>query len=261
MRLNKENYDKLKSEKLKRAQIAEIFGIPDWKLKKHVAANGWGKIVPKYLYNGCFSTLDEYSAYWAGFLFADGCVDSKNRVRLMLQELDEAHIVKFQNFVEANDYAIQQCSGYTRRALEFTSSDMCHDLAKFGIVPNKTLISSPPAPDRLGEYLPDFLRGLFDGDGTICESFSNKNSVTATLYTGFAIAKQNMEWLDDVLTRVVGVTYKSFEKQKIFTITLNTNKSIELLSYMYQYSSEDIRLNRKFDMFNHIVLGGNRKVR
>lgn len=261
LEVTKENYDLLKAQKLTRAKIAERFGIPEWKLKKTIAANGWGRKVPTYQYNGCFSTVNKESAYWAGFLFADGCVDTKHRLRLMLQASDINHIKKFRDFVGAGAYQIQECSGYSRKALEFTSQALCIDLKKFGIVPNKTKLGVVPSIDFLGEFLPDFLRGLFDGDGTICESFSNKNSITATLYTGFAISKLNMDWLSEVLLTKVGVQYKSYEKNSIFTITLNTNKSKCLLHYMYDDCAENIRLDRKYEMFVDIVLLGNRKTR
>ncbi|AQT25235.1 hypothetical protein PR1_122 [Providencia phage vB_PreS_PR1] len=261
MEINKENYDNLKAQKLTRGKIAEVFGIPEWRLKKLIAREGWGRKIPKYEYNNCFIRDTAEAAYWLGFLFADGCVDHKGRVRLMLQDADERHIEKFRSFVGAEDYTIQQCSGYTRKALEFTSKEACKDLSIFGILPNKTLKSIIPDQEVFGEHLNSFLRGLFDGDGTICESFSNANSITATLYTGFAIAKQNMEWLDNVLTNIVGVSYKVYEKDNIYTVTLNTNKSIRLLEYMYTNSTESTRLDRKYEMYNNIVLQGNRKTR
>lgn len=261
MEINKENYDELKNQKLKRAEIAERFGIPDWKLKRIISENGWGRKIPKYTYNGSFDSVTKESAYWLGFLFADGCVDNKNRVRLMLQESDRAHILKFRKFVGATEFQVQECAGYSRTAIEFTSSLLCSKLAKFGIIPRKTLTSTPPDIEILGEYLRDFLRGLFDGDGTICESFSNRNSKLATLYMGFAIAKQSMPWLHTVLTDIVGVTYKSFERENIYTITLNTNKSIQLLNFMYEDTTEDIRLDRKYNLYTKTVVMGNRKTR
>ena len=118
----------------------------------------------------------------------------------------------------------------------------------------KTLISTPPDIEILGEYLRDFLRGLFDGDGTICESFSNRNSKLATLYMGFAIAKQSMPWLHTVLTDIVGVTYKSFERENIYTITLNTNKSIQLLNFMYEDTTDRVAVDAilRLDKYSQI---------
>lgn len=261
MELTHENYLELKKQKLTRAQIAEKFCIPDWKLKKHIQSQGWGRKVPKYQYNFIFDNLDESSAYWAGFLYADGCVDSKNRVRLMLQLSDIEHIRKFQQFCGAEDFTIVVSKDRNRASLEFTSTEMCQALAKYNIVPNKTLSQEPPSIDLLGKYLPDFLRGLFDGDGTICETFSNKNSKTATLYTGFAINHKGMSWIDHVLNKIVGVSYKRHERENHNNITLNTLKSIKLLGYLYKNSAFGTRLDRKYMLYNDIVLLGNRKTR
>ena len=43
MEITSENYFKLKEQKLSRAEIANNLNIPEWKLKRLISANGWGK--------------------------------------------------------------------------------------------------------------------------------------------------------------------------------------------------------------------------
>lgn len=261
MEINKENYFTLKSQKLKRTEIANQFNIPDWKLKKIIAKEGWGVKRPIYKYNGCFDSLDSNSAYWLGFFMADGNISDDNRIRLMLQKADITHIQKFKDFVEC-EHKISYTDKYPNRvSLEFTSKEMASILAKYNIVPRKTLLAIPPNPEIFGKYFKDYLRGFFDGDGTISECFSNKNSVTSTLYTGFAIAKQSFDWLDNILTNILQVTYKVYEKENIFTVTLNTNKSIKLLTYMYEDSDTYNRLDRKYDLYYKTVVMEDRLTR
>lgn len=261
MEITKENYDKLKSQALKRAEIAQIFSIPDWKLKKIIAKEGWGAKRIRYCYNGCFNSINSNSAYWLGFLMADGCVMDDNRIRLYLQKSDIEHLQKFRKFVNC-EHVISYSSKYPNRvSLEFTSIDIANILKTYNIIPRKTLTAIPPEPIVFGKYFPDYLRGLFDGDGTISESFSNKNSRIATLYTGFAIAKQSYNWLDGVLTNIVQVSYKKFAKENMYSITLNTNKSKILLKYIYDNSEYANRLNRKFDLYTKTVVMDNRLTR
>lgn len=261
MEITKENYDKLKSQKLKRAEIAQQFNIPDWKLKKIIAKEKWGAKQIRYTYNNCFNTINKDSAYWLGFLMADGCVMDDNRIRLYLQKSDINHLQKFKDFVQC-EHKISYSDKYPNRvSLEFTSLEMINILKQYNIVPRKTLTQVPPNPEIFNKYFADYLRGFFDGDGTICESFSNVNSSTATLYTGFAVAKQSYNWLDNILTNIVKVSYKTFEKENMYSITLNTNKSIQLLQYIYSESEYNNRLDRKFELYNNIVVMGNRLTR
>jgi DNA-binding transcriptional regulator WhiA len=260
MEITKENYDNLKSQKLKRVEIAKAFNIPEWKLKKIITANKWGIVRIPYEYNGCFDTINSNSAYWLGFFMADGSVDDDNRVRIYLQASDINQLRKFKEFVGCTNI-IQTSTTYNRVALEFTSVDIINIFNLYNIIPRKTLIAVPPNPEIFGSYFKDYLRGFFDGDGTICESFSNKNSVTATLYTGFAIAEQSFDWIDNVLTNIVGISYKRFKKPNMYSITLNTNKSKILLKYMYENSNTDNRLDRKYDLYYKTVVMDNRSTR
>lgn len=261
MEITKENYFNLKSQKLKRAEIAYRFSIPDWKLKKIIAKEGWGSKQIRYKYNGCFDFLNKNSAYWLGFFMADGCVTEDDRIRLMLQKSDIAQLEKFKNFVGC-EHKISYTDKYPNRvSLEFTSKEIATIFKQYNIIPRKTLIATPPDPEIFKEYFSDYLRGFFDGDGTISESFSNKNSATATLYTGFAIAKQSYNWLDNILTNILNISYKKFEKENMYSITMNTNKSKTLLSYLYETSQYENRLDRKYDLYVKTIVMDNRLTR
>ena len=88
-----ENYFNLKSQGLKRAEIATAFGMTEGQLKKYITKMGWAKPRPTIGREDAFDSLNEFSCYWGGFLASDGNVDGKNRVRLMLNYDDTAHLV------------------------------------------------------------------------------------------------------------------------------------------------------------------------
>lgn len=120
MELTKENYLKLKeSGKYTRPQMAGVFGIPDWKLKKWISSNNLGAKRPTIRNKRAFSKHSNSSDYWAGFLAADGCVDTKGRVRLYLQLSDADHLEKFADFVGSN-HVINRNKERNRCSLEFT---------------------------------------------------------------------------------------------------------------------------------------------
>ncbi len=114
-----------------------------------------------------FSTIaDEQTAYWLGFLFADGCVyqtRSNPCIALSLKESDKAHLVAFNQFLQS-DYPIHRDP--RRRAVRviLRSRIMAEQLARLGCTERKSLsLRFPDLPPRL---LSHFVRGYFDGDGS-----------------------------------------------------------------------------------------------
>lgn len=255
-------YLELKQQGLTRAVIAEQFGIPDWKLKKHIAINGWGTKKPTIENETAFDEYSEYSCYWAGFIAADGCVDSKNRVRIMLKYDDLDHLEKFKDYLKSTHTISVNTDKYNRCSFELTSPHMCDMLdINFNIVPNKT--DKLKFPKHLpARYLIHYLRGYFDGDGSICESFSNKNSITASLYATFCSGSRDFsEYLFEYLknTLSLGGHLQEFTDSVKWQLKYNTNDAIALLDYMYEDS--EVYLDRKYALYRRIVVDNIRQKR
>lgn len=261
MEITFENYTKLKSQNLKRAEIAELFKIPDWKLKKLISVNKWGKQPSRIENETAFDEYSEEACYWAGFLAADGNVDQKGRVRIMLKYDDYSHLEKFKEFLQSTHTISSNTTKYNRCSFEFTSRYICDILdINFNIVPNKTAIYTLPSiPNK---YFRHYVRGYFDGDGSICESFSNINSSTATLYTTFASGSKDfsVELFDKLNTiLLINGHLQEFKDSNKYQIKYTTNNSRALLSWMYK--DAEVYLDRKYILYSRIVVGNNRLMR
>ena len=57
------------------------------------------------------------------------------------------------------------------------------------------------------------------------------------------------------------ITLKQHERANHVTITMNTNKSISFLSYLYKDSTENVRLDRKYEAYVKTVVNNDRKTR
>lgn len=261
MELTFENYSQLKAEGLKRAEIAQKFEIPDWKLKKHIASYGWGKKAPSIKNADAFDDYTEQSCYWAGFIAADGNVDTKGRIRIMLKYDDMNHLVKFRDFLKSDHAISTNTTKYNRCSFEFTDINMCEILElNYNIVPNKT--DKYKLPNIPFEYMRHFIRGYFDGDGSICESFSNKNSITASLYATVASgSKQFAEALFEYLSLNLGTGghLQKFTDSNKYQLKFNTNDAITLLSWMY--GSCSTFLDRKYKLYQTIVVENIREIK
>jgi hypothetical protein len=126
------------------------------------------------LNENAFDIITEQSAYWAGFLMADGCVHNGGRgepqaVKLSLKESDADHVRAFLGFLGSD--LEPQCKakrgGHSADSREAVVSVRSHRLvaalARFGVVARKTAT----AEVRLLEGNRHFWRGMIDGDGSV----------------------------------------------------------------------------------------------
>lgn len=255
MEINYTNYSELKSTGISRAEMASILGMPDWKLKKLIATNGWGSKKPTIANESAFDEYSDESCYWAGFLAADGCVDAKNRVRVMLNYDDITHLEKLKHFLQSTHTISVNTDKYYRCSFEVTSAHIKDSLdINYGIIPNKTSIMCFPKhiPNK---FMPHYIRGYFDGDGSICESFSNKNSVTASVYATFASGSREFSeslfnYLQNKLS--LGGHLQEFEGSTKWQLKFNTNDAKTLLTYMYEDSA--VYLDRKYSLYRRLIV-------
>lgn len=262
MELTNESYTQLKQSGMNRAEIADALNIPEWKLKKYISSMGWGKKSPVILNKEAFDEYSEESCYWAGFLAADGNVDSKKRVRLMLKYDDIGHLEKFKTFLKSTHTISSNTDTYYRCSFEFTSEYVCEALFfNYNIVPNKTDCLEFPShiPEK---YLKYYIRGYFDGDGSLCESFSNANSVTTSIYATFASGSENFSIkLFEHLKTVLGLGghLQAFKNSAKWQIKYNTNDAKALMRYLY--SDSNIHLDRKHTLYQRLIVSDIRETR
>ena len=134
----------------------------------------------KYTYNkDYFNEINTAEkAYWLGFLYADGCITRFYRgeklksmsLELTLKGDDYGHLVEFNKALESNvpiQYKIVS-EKYKANRIVINSTKMCRDLIKLGCTPTKSLTLEFPNNDIVPlEFMSDFIRGYFDGDGGI----------------------------------------------------------------------------------------------
>lgn len=124
-----------------------------------------------------FDVIDSQNkAYIIGLLSADGCnYKEKSTISLSLEECDKEILEKIrvemrnEHPLEYIDYTNKHDFGYTYknqyRMLIF-NTHMCNALENIGVIPNKSLSLefSSAIPEQ---YYSDYVRGIFDGDGTL----------------------------------------------------------------------------------------------
>ena len=107
-------------------------------------------------------------AYLLGLLITDGCVFTPKqgtpRIMLQLNQKDKHMIEAFKEEIKApRKITIDKRDNSS--SISITSSKMALDLSKYGVVPHKTFCTIFPDIDK--GFYPDFIRGVFDGDGSL----------------------------------------------------------------------------------------------
>lgn len=105
-------------------------------------------------------------SYWLGFLVGDGTIyENRYRVKLALQKKDKNHIEKFINFLGYNKKKIYFYPYKPLCKVRIDNKELLINLYNLGLCQNKVHKTHKGLiPKR---YQRDFIRGLFDADGTI----------------------------------------------------------------------------------------------
>ena len=145
------------------------------------------------------------------------------------------------------------------------SIEFVNDLIKLGAIPNKSLILKFPTDEQVPSYLLNhFIRGYFDGDGSI--SYSEKRNrwifqIIGTLeflskikdifmYYGVSDCKLVMEKRSGH-KKIFYLTYGGAIKYKNNRNNYKTNNC--KIIYNYIYNNFDIFLNRKKEKFDNLI--------
>jgi hypothetical protein len=194
--------------------------------------------------NAFTSVADEPTAYWLGFLFADGCIyrrtDGGNpRLSIALAEADVHHLERFKTFM-ASDYPIRYDAHRKCVRTEFVSAMLFDDLRRWGCRPNKSLyLHLPRLPFTLMQH---FIRGYFDGDGSAYTSGPYK-----TPNLSFC---SNVEFLEGIAncifakTNADGNLYKHTTSDVYYLVYRGEHKVQAVARYLY--ADAKIWLERKY---------------
>lgn len=214
----------------------------------------------KYTINEAyFDTIDTPNkAYILGFLYADGsnCLD-KCTVTMSLQEEDRDILERIRREIgsekplEYLDYTNKNDGGYTYKnqyRLLLFNKHICKTLETLGMIPNKSL--KLQFPNIKPELYSHFIRGYYDGDGSIYRQIKNDNNhaITLTITSTEEFCKKLVE----ISEKYIGIKTNYYDAAchngvtKVFTIS-GKNVAKKFLDWMYQDS--DLFLKRKYNRY------------
>lgn len=197
---------------------------------------------------------NEIEAYILGFIYSDGYITINNRMGIKIIKSDFKHLEKIKNYISPNSNI------YTdKNSLCFTiqSEDIFKNLVKWGVKLNKSqkLLKIPKIPKGLIRH---FIRGYFDGDGTV---YLDGKYLKAGIYS---TSKEFLEEIQIIINKN-NITSKIYEDKRAGKIgkvpqgySMNIKNMYKLTPlkrenlfkfYKYLYTDCSFALDRKYLKF------------
>jgi len=192
--------------------------------------------------------------YVLGMLGSDGCVaNSKNMIYIELQRADKEILERINTAIgntrEVKDYETGR--GYANSKLYFYSQVVKEELATYNIIPNKTYDSNYDFPYKLNaEFIPDYIRGLFDGDGSIK---STNPTITWQIDTScYNIAQEICQYLrnKDINAQIQTLPKVNIDIYRVYAYNKENCQKIYNLLY---YPNVNLYMIRKYSKFNKLL--------
>lgn len=186
-------------------------------------------------------------AYAIGLLVTDGNLSPNGR-HIVFVSKDEEQLLNFSKALDINVPISHTRSGYTGKLtprIQFSDSLFWNYLLSIGITPNKSkIIGSVAVPKK---YFMDFLRGVFDGDGSFYSYFDPRWKSSFMFYISFVSASgKHIMWLRKKLKEHIGVEGHVTHGKgvSVYQLKYAKRESLKILKNMY-YSDSVISLSRK----------------
>ena len=237
-------------------KIGKKYGVKRQTLSTHLKKMGYEVINYQNrvrLDETLFDKIDtEEKAYWLGFLYADGCVDSEgNRIEVHLALKDVEHLEKFRQFLHLENpiRTGKNKEGNYFCHLSVRNKHMWNSLINVGCYPVKSLTLEFPKIEYFENknLIKHFLRGYVDGDGCLC-TYKATNGSTRTVLS--MVGTENfLKRVNEICWNKGRIRNKSSKnwENKAFDLDFSDVPSRRIARILYEDAT--IYLERKYNKF------------
>ncbi len=205
-----------------------------------------------------FSQWSQPMAYLLGYIFTDGCLHrvSKTSFTVTISSVDRDHLDKLAGILgkkvpidtrkQSKTGLVKRSGDHTIHLIRFTRPKMIRDLRKLGLTERKSLtMKFPHVPD---EFLRDFIRGCWDGDGSIyieskglLRAFFGTGSVAFIKVLGDHLRNRGL----GRLTIHVAEPGKGGRKNPYYYLNIIGQHAVAFCEWIYDNIPADLMLMRK----------------
>lgn len=247
-------YNLITIEKYSANKAAKELGIDCGTMRKRLKEYFDLTFLPdgkKKINSNFFNTIDtEEKAYWLGFLTADGYIKGTGSIELGLAEIDKEHIEKFKKTLGSEHKLGKKETKlnnkiYTSYKISFKDKIMTQDLTKYGLTPNKSYDAYIPKDLIEEKYIRHYIRGLFDGDGSLY-SYKQHNGKERNELSLVTASEVMVKDLLEIIKTHANIDMKYRKSRNLHEIRLYDQFQIKVF-LRWIYNDSHISLDRKYN--------------
>lgn len=197
------------------------------------------------LYSFDLSVFKENSRekfYWLGFIGADGAIVN-NTLSIELKSVDKAHLEKFNKWCKNTNPIKKRVNNSNCSCVKasINSKELVEYLKNYSIIQNKSSVFEMKGIPS--QYVYDFIRGYMDGDGSV-------GIKDGQIYISFVSGSRT---LLEQIENIIKTNNKINDYKTYYKITcLGNKKARAILDKVYENSTENTRLDRKYSTYSGI---------
>jgi LAGLIDADG-like domain len=260
--LTKDEYTCFREEGKSLNDIVNIVGFKGdpRQFNKLLSKFGWNdgkknfkRVIRNEVNENFFKTWTRESAWVYGWLLTDGLVDEKrSQIRLMLKSHDRDVLEKIRKAMNFSGVIRdgEHKDGRKFSYLRICRKEMVEDLFALGLArTDKTFNTSmPKLPENV---FWDFIRGVFEGDGSIRHRTGNTDALDITIC---GATKSFIEDLQTALEKRGIFMRLSKNNSGVYTINTKSNAdALRLCYFMYAGTDDGHRLSRKYNVYKNYI--------
>lgn len=232
-------------------EIGRIIGRSASSVQSKVRFLPFQKKVNKYeIDHNFFQRWSCEMAYVLGFITADGNLQKTkygHLIHIAADDYDVIAKIKAAMRMKGRISEKKRENGKISYNLRFSDKTIFNDLFRLGITPRKSLTIKPPVVPR--KHLWHYIRGFFDGDGSVCIYKTKYPSKLHVLfYTGsLPMAKFLYKTLKMVLPEYTGKIMVRKKKTNYYILNFGQKDSEILFKLLYK--DANIFMERKYKTF------------
>lgn len=253
-------------------QLHKKYNYSEGVIKRHLSENnisirGLSESHQLYFEHNYFDKIDtKEKAYWLGFIYADGCISiSRNNmfeIKLAIKDIELLETFK-RDIKSEHQIGIYTSNNGYNKGLQYCrfgidSKDLCEQLIKLGVNTHKTKNCIFPDIDILPrQFIWDFIRGYFDGDGSV---YVSNDKYKDSLYQSPSVAfTGTQEILESILLEVKKhcktetVVHPYYDDKAAFDLKFG---GVNIVNTIYHLMYDDATrwLERKKSIFEQFLI-------
>lgn len=209
-----------------------------------------------------FETIDcERKAYWLGYLYADGYVGDEHFNNIVFSQKYSDHAI-IDEFIKDIDFSgnarvVINSGGFIGEpgyVVNFSSIKMANDLRRLKMYPGKstTMSKLPPINESLMRH---FIRGYFDGDGSISHTVKYVRKDGTVYYSDKMSIIGTLPFLQKISEFIPGDKRFVDSHTDSMKYLYYWHKSDMILLFHFLYDDATVFLKRKHDKWLDVIRG------